>query len=107
MFKLWIDDLRTPPDETWHWAKSVHEAEIQFVQLGGFNEQTGIISLGHDAGNYAIMGGDYIEFLKWLEYKQQIDLLEFSNVTFRLHTMNTVGYLRMKAIIEHNDWNME
>ena len=24
--KLWIDDIRVPPDECWHWAKSSKEA---------------------------------------------------------------------------------
>ncbi len=105
MFKIWIDDLRTPPDETWHWAKSVHEAKLRFIQLGGLNEKPGIVSLDHDAAEYAFMGGDFIEFLKWIEKKYYEDNKTFDNIYFHLHTGNAVGRENMKAIIQHNHWN--
>lgn len=105
MFRLWIDDLRIPPDETWRWGKNVHEAKIHFIQLGGFDGKPGIVSLDHDAGSYG--PPDYIKFLEWLEWKANGEGFDFSNITFQLHTMNTVGYLRMKTIIEHNGWKME
>lgn len=104
MFHPWIDDLRTPPNETWRWAKSVGEAKIHFIQLGGLNGKPGIVSLDHDAGEYEFMGGDYIEFLKWLEQKRYVENIDLNNIQIHLHTMNTVGHLRMKAIVEHNGW---
>lgn len=104
MFYLWIDDLRTPPDERWYWVKSVHEAKIQFIQLGGLNGKEGIVSLDHDAGEYIFMGGDYIEFLNWLERKKYLDCFDFSHITFHFHTANIVGRKNMQAIIRHNGW---
>lgn len=104
MFKLWIDDLRIPPNETWHWAKSVHEAKTHFIQLGGLNKKPGIVSLDHDAGEYAFMGGDYIEFLKWLEEKKYLNEIDFGHITFHLHTMNVIGRQNMETIIKHNGW---
>lgn len=104
MFRLWIDDLRTPPNESWRWGKSVHEAKLHFIQLGGLNGKEGIVSLDHDASKYAFMGGDYIEFLKWLELKQHKNGKIFDNIQFHLHTQNVVGRQNMRAIIEHNNW---
>lgn len=104
MFKIWADDLRTPPDETWKWAKSVHEAKLHFSQLGGLNDKEGIVSLDHDAGEYNFMGGDYIKFLEWLECKRAIENHSFVNIKFHLHTANVVGCENMRAIIQHNNW---
>lgn len=106
MFYLWIDDIRTPPNNTWHWAKSVHEAKIHFIQLGGLNSKEGVVSLDHDAGDYTFMSGDYIEFLNWLESKKFIEHFNFSNISFHLHTMNPVGYLNMRHIVKYNHWRL-
>lgn len=103
MFLLWIDDYRPAP-EGWHWAKSVHEAKIHFVQLGGLNGKPGLVSLDHDAGDYQCMGGDYIEFLKWLDNKAHLDGFDFNHIQFHLHTCNPVGRDNMRGIIKHNGW---
>ena len=103
MFKIWVDDLRLPPNETWRWAKSVHEAKLHYIQLGGPQGKPGIVSLDHDAGSYEFMGGDYIRFLEWLEEKQYTELWNI-NAQFHIHSANPVGRQNMKAIIEHNGW---
>jgi hypothetical protein len=54
--------------------------------------------MDHDAGDYAYLGGDYIELLNWME-RHGID-----DIPIHLHTMNPVGRMNMKAIIEHNGW---
>lgn len=102
MFNLWIDDMRTPPDETWHWSKSVSSAKTHFIQLGGGQRKPGIISLDHDAGVWG--PPDYIRFLVWLEEKSIADNWDLSNIQFHLHTMNPAGRQNMRAIIEHNGW---
>jgi len=43
--KLWLDDVRKPPDDTWTWVKSYDEA-VQAVEGQWF----GIMSLDHDLG---------------------------------------------------------
>ena len=43
--KIWLDDLRSPPDASWTWVKSVAEA-IGLMQSG----QVEHASLDHDLG---------------------------------------------------------
>ena len=45
MTKLWVDDLRPPPDNTWHWATTSDEA-VQLLQDKCISE----LSLDHDLG---------------------------------------------------------
>jgi len=48
--KLWVDDLREPPDDTWRWAKSSVEAKtilaLADLLLSPYEE----LSLDHDLG---------------------------------------------------------
>lgn len=46
--KLWVDDLRPPPDDTWVWSKTSQNA-IDTLMLAGLGEITEI-SLDHDLG---------------------------------------------------------
>ena len=45
--KLWLDDVRPPPDETWLWARTVDEAKRSSPQTE-LSEQ----SLDHDLGSH-------------------------------------------------------
>ena len=99
--KLWVDDVREPPSDEWLWAKSVHDAcvAIRFYERN-IVDDTIIIDLDHDAGDYAWDGGDYIEFLNWVEREGIADTGYF----FHIHSMNPVGIENMRRIIEHNGW---
>lgn len=99
--KLWIDDVRTPPCDGWIHCRTVQEAKaaVNFYERQR-NDDSIILDLDHDAGEYANDGGDYIELLKWLEEQGLPDL----RYTFHIHSMNPVGVANMKAIIEHNGW---
>lgn len=44
--KLWVDDLRTPPDDTWTWAKTVAHAIALLVSTPDIE----VMSLDHDLG---------------------------------------------------------
>ena len=101
IIKLWIDDLRTPPNDEWIWAKSVNEARaaINFYERNMSNDQI-LISLDYDAGAYYVGGGDYIKLLDYLEEQKIPDTGYF----FHLHTMNPVGRENMRQIIQHNNW---
>lgn len=98
---LWVDDIRKPPIEGAIWAKTVGEAitAIWFYERN-MSDDTIIIDLDHDAGDYACRGGDYIKLLDWLEEKGKVDKGFF----FRLHTMNPVGRENMRRVIERNGW---
>lgn len=45
MTKLWVDDLRTPPDDSWWWAKTSKRA-IAFLYFPWIAQ----MSLDHDLG---------------------------------------------------------
>lgn len=99
--KLWIDDVRTPPNSDWLWAKSVNEAKAAISMYeNNFKDDAILISLDHDAGDYVSKGGDYVKVLDWLEEQGIVDTGYF----FNLHSMNPVGVQNMRNIIQHNDW---
>ena len=103
--KIWIDDLREAP-EGYVWIKSTNRAK-QFIYGCKWNEaecgpisfqnQIEIISLDHDAGDYAHDGGDYIRILDYIEEMGW----EFP---IHIHSQNPVGVENMRRIIQRNNW---
>ena len=105
--KLWIDDVRPAP-EGYIWLKSTRSA-LRFIFYNKWDITH--ISLDHDAGDYYIEGGDFIEILK--EFERIIHLQNplainfktwLEDVSFSLHSMNPIGVANMRAIIERNGW---
>ena len=95
MKKLWIDDCRPAPTG-YIWFKSVNEAK---EWIGRIECDFGIelISIDHDAGDYASDGGDYIRLLDWLEETGR-------SYPIHIHSQNVVGRENMRRIIERNGW---
>ena len=102
MMKIWIDDIRQPPDESgWFWCKSTNVAKVCIQAYENHEELSSIIiDLDHDAGDLAYDGGDYIKLLDWLEARGRVD----GSYSFHIHSMNPVGVMNMRAIIEKNNW---
>ena len=107
---MWLDDVREPdyfwnrwvkPDDMVNilWYKSVNEATSAYRTLRDLVYAQIIIDLDHDAGDYALQGGDYIKFLDWLEATYPMD---FPNIAWRIHSMNPVGIANMRQILERN-----
>ena len=97
---LWIDDVRPVPPERgteWKWCRSVREAKAAIEQAERVGAVIELIDTDHDAGDYAGDGGDYIKLLDWLEETSR-------NYPIRIHSMNPVGVLNMRAIIARNGW---
>ena len=104
---LWIDDLRDPPvrvDTEYIIARSVNQAKaaIALAEKPAWCRPIDYISIDHDAGIYAAAGGDYINLLNWLEYRQHTERGKVYPI--RIHSMNAVGCVNMRAIIERNGW---
>jgi hypothetical protein len=92
-FKLWVDDTREPPDDTWIWAKKISEA-WRYLQ----NVIPSIISLDHDLGEpepgYGMENG-YDLLIAMFDAKRIPDQIY-------IHTMNPVAKMRMeKALIDY------
>ena len=96
--KLWIDDVRPAP-EGYTLCKTVHSAKYRIEVADSLGEPIELIDTDHDAGDYAIYGGDYIEILNWLEATGR-------SYPIRIHSMNPVGRQNMMAICEKNNWEV-
>ena len=70
---------------------------LQKIEYQGNMPNIELIDIDHDAGDYAIYGGDYIKLLNWLEETGR-------NYPIHIHSMNPVGIANMRAIIERNGW---
>ncbi len=106
--KLWIDDLRPAP-KGYIWVKTVNDAKWYIESAEEIEDlfPTGtpvikLIDLDHDAGDYRASGGDYINILNWLEYRQHNQ--DGRVYPIRIHSFNPVGCVNMRAIIERNGW---
>lgn len=94
--KLWVDDVRPAPEGYWL-AQSVRQAKLAIQIVENSSEPIELIDIDHDAGDYANDGGDYINFLNWLEETGR-------NYPIRIHSMNPVGVANMRRIIQRNGW---
>jgi hypothetical protein len=109
--KLWIDDVRPAPEE-YVWCRTVDHAKsiIEFWELNqdkddlnipfiilNYGREIELLDLGHDAGDFVRLGGDYIKLLDWLEETGR-------NYPIRIHSQNPVGVANMRRIIERNGW---
>lgn len=101
--KLFIDDIRTPPDESWHICRSV-SAAIRALDM--FWQQVEEINLDHDISHQVVIGrmsrpypceetfeavAHYIACLKAID--------ETWSPKIQIHTSNYVGAQNMLAIL--------
>ena len=95
IIKIWIDDVRLPPDNTYIHLASVSQviAALEIFK----DEWIEVIDIDHDAGIFAIDGGDYIKVLDWMEENNR-------NIPIHIHSMNPVGVENMRRIIRYNGW---
>jgi hypothetical protein len=93
--KIWIDDLREAP-EGFLRVYTVNQAK-RAIEYFEKKDGVELISLDHDAGDYACDGGDYIKLLDWLEETGR-------SYPIRIHSQNPVGVENMRRIIERNGW---
>lgn len=101
MHKIWIDDTRYIPDPTYTQHITSVEEAISFINKVGINNIS-LIDLDHDAGKFYNQGGDYIKILDYIEELQYNG--EEINTKFRIHSMNSVGAIIMRGIIQKNGW---
>lgn len=87
--KLWVDDVRIPPQgEGWTWV-STYEDAILLVDC--LSDSITEMSLDHD------LGGDYTGY-DLVKHMAEFDL--WPTCSIRVHSMNPVGANNMRAIIK-------
>ena len=77
-------------------------ALLEMAEKDAWEDKIDYISIDHDAGVYAAAGGDYINLLNFLEYRQHTSNGHVYPI--EIHSMNAVGCVNMRAIIERNGW---
>ena len=106
--KIWVDDVRPAP-EGYIWCKSTLNALHTIYHNADVIKE---IHLDHDAGEYALEGGDYINVLLNLErlchspnaIKRAYWLERCTSYRFGFHSANPVGVENMRAILKANHW---
>lgn len=102
---LWVDDVRMPPETFcyqgkpvyWERVWDVERAKQTIIEHEQYDCRYDLLSVDHDAGEYAQYGGDYIKLLDWLEETGR-------DYPIHIHSMNPVGVENMRRIIERNGW---
>ena len=89
--KIWVDDIRIPPDDTWAWCKT-SEATIEclkYLKMVG-STKFNLMSLDHD------LGGDDTSrpIVLWMCENN------FWPVEVRVHSANPPGVYWLESMIE-------
>ena|SRR6185503_8226688 len=94
MKRLWIDDLRPPPDDddVWDWAKSSAEA-FQLMDMQEYDE----ISFDHD------LGGDDTSMPVARFIEEQAHEGKAAPPKWTVHSANPVGRDNLKATLASAD----
>lgn len=90
MYKLYLDDIRDPPDKSWVVVRSYKEFREIIIERGLPYE----MSLDHDLGSFST-GYDTLNWLISNKYDLRI-------ITIHIHSNNPVGSTNMRALI--NNW---
>jgi len=93
-YKLFLDDLRDPPDDSWTTVRSYDEG-IKKIKDKGSPET---ISFDHDLGT----GKTGDDFAKWLIDQHLDGMFKFkSNFKFLVHSANPVGSVNIRKRLDN------
>ena len=92
IIKLWLDDIRTPPDDSWTWAKTYDEA-LEYITKNVVSE----ISFDHDLG--AEQTGYSVA--KAIEHHAYYDIV--SRMEWNIHSANPVGRRNIEQAMQSAD----
>jgi Cyclic-phosphate processing Receiver domain len=97
--KIWLDDVRTPPDETWKWAQNAQEFSELLPEI--YADEVTEISFDHDIASNDYFGNEITGYtcLCWIEK------IAYNDPAFRVpkmhvHSANPVGRQRMQKLID-------
>lgn len=94
--KIWLDDIREPPDPSWEWAKNADAfSAIFYGNLPVVTE----ISFDHDLGDTSDPEITGYTCLCWIE-KRAMHSAEFKIPKMHVHSANPVGRQKMQKVID-------
>lgn len=112
-YKLYIDDIRNPPDGSWVVARSV-DAAITYIRTYGFPR---FISFDHDLGlklrvrddNAIILLAEEedteapsgFDFAKWLVNEDLENRWMARGFDYHVHSANPVGAANIRGLLDH------
>lgn len=92
--KLWVDDVRSAPDESWDVARDYATACVLF-RSGDYT----CVSLDHDLGDFH-NGREYSGYDVLLFIVEELFRTGREVPEIRIHSANPVGYERMLGVVE-------
>jgi hypothetical protein len=98
-WKLYLDDIRTPADESFVIARSAEEAKRLILR----KDMPSHISFDHDLGmdddgNLLPSGYDFAKWLVELDIKGVIQIAD--DFTFKIHSQNPIGAQNIKGLLD-------
>ena len=90
--KIFLDDIRDPPDSTWEVVRTYSDA-VELVHHSGFPDE---VSFDHDLGTEKT-GLDFAHFLIDLDLDSGAMPGNFS---YRIHSANPVGRANIEGLLE-------
>jgi hypothetical protein len=91
--KIWLDDIRTPPDEGWEWAKTPSEA-IALLDSADIE----VISLDHDLGFDGERELSGYQVVLWIE--EAVALKSYDPPEMLVHSANPPAHERLLRAID-------
>ena len=92
MIKLWLDDIRNPPDELWTWVKTYDEA-LEYITKNVVSE----ISFDHDLGT-KLTGYSVAKAIEHYAYYDMVQQMVWS-----IHSANPVGRKNIEQAMKSAD----
>lgn len=100
MLKLWLDDIRLPPDDSWKWCKTVRHACIM-LEGRNISQEEIIVSFDHDLGDDEQHGTGY-DLAKYFEGTAGSGKI-FNVIEWHIHSANPVGRANIQKAMESFD----
>lgn len=92
--KIWVDDIRTPPDDSWNWYKTSTSLIADMANWRNnwnrISDVVKVISLDHDLGGEDTTRGIVLAFCEWNDWPVEV----------RVHSANPVGRQWLEGMIE-------
>jgi hypothetical protein len=94
MIKLYIDDLRQPPDNTWVVTRSYQET-VDYIETNGL---PATISFDHDLG----LEESGYDIAKWIVEQMLDKKLDFpEGFSYHVHSANPVGKQNIECLLDN------